>query len=51
MIKKLVSYIGEYRKWILLAPILMVVEVLCETIMPRLMASIVDVGIDRKSVV
>ncbi|MCI9403112.1 MAG: ABC transporter ATP-binding protein [Oscillospiraceae bacterium] len=45
MIKKLVSYIGEYRKWILLAPILMVVEVLCETIMPRLMASIVDVGI------
>lgn len=45
MIKKLLSYVGEYKKWILLAPILMVVEVVCELILPRCMAAIVDVGI------
>ena len=45
MIKKLLSYMGEYKKWILLAPVLMVAEVLCEIVMPRLMAAIVDVGI------
>ena len=43
--KKLLSYVGEYKKWILLAPVLMVVEVVCELILPRLMAAIVDVGI------
>ena len=45
MVKKLLSYVGEYKKWVLLAPVLMVVEVLCEIILPRLMAAIVDVGI------
>ena len=45
MIKKLLSYVGEYKKWVLLAPVLMVVEVVCELILPRLMAAIVDVGI------
>ncbi len=45
MVKKLLSYVGEYKKWILLAPVLMVAEVICELLMPRLMASIVDVGI------
>ncbi len=45
MIKKLLSYVGEYKKWILLAPVLMVAEVVCELILPRLMAAIVDVGI------
>ncbi len=45
MIKKLFSYVGEYKKWIMLAPLLMVAEVVCEIVMPRLMAAIVDVGI------
>lgn len=45
MIRKLSRYIGEYKKWILLAPLLMVVEVVCEIILPRLMAAIVDEGI------
>ena len=45
MVKKLLSYVGEYKKWILLAPVLMVVEVVCEIILPRLMAAIIDVGI------
>ena len=45
MVKKLLSYVGEYKKWVLLAPVLMVIEVVCEIILPRLMAAIVDVGI------
>ena len=45
MVKKLLSYVGEYKKWVLLAPVLMVIEVLCEITLPRLMAAIVDVGI------
>ena len=45
MVKKLLSYVGEYKKWVLMAPVLMVVEVLCEIILPRLMAAIIDVGI------
>ena len=45
MIRKLLSYVGEYKKWILMAPLLMVLEVVCEIILPRLMAAIVDVGI------
>ena len=46
MVKKLLSYVGEYKKWVLLAPVLMVAEVICELILPRLMAAIVDVGIE-----
>ena len=45
MIKKLSVYIGEYQKWAMLAPVLVILEVLCEIAMPRLMAAIVDVGI------
>ena len=45
MVKKLLSYVGEYKKWVLLAPVLMVIEVACELVLPRLMAAIVDVGI------
>lgn len=47
MVKKLLSYVGEYKKWVLLAPVLMVAEVVCELILPRLMAAIVDVGIQN----
>lgn len=47
MIKKLLSYVGEYKKWILMAPIFMVIEVVCELILPRCMAAIVDVGITQ----
>ncbi len=45
MVKKLLSYVGEYKRWVLLAPVLMVIEVICEIILPRLMAAIIDVGI------
>jgi len=45
MIKRLSVYLGSYKQWAVLAPILVVIEVICEIIMPRLMAAIVDVGI------
>ena len=45
MVKKLLGYIGKYRWLVIVTPILMILEVICEIIMPRLMASIVDVGI------
>ncbi|MCI5704380.1 ABC transporter ATP-binding protein [Candidatus Pseudoscillospira sp. SGI.172] len=45
MVKKLSVYMGQYRRWAVLAPVLVIVEVICEIIMPRLMAAIVDVGI------
>ncbi|MPM14980.1 putative ABC transporter ATP-binding protein [bioreactor metagenome] len=45
MFKKLISYLGAYRKEAILAPALVILEVICELILPRLMAGIVDVGI------
>ncbi len=45
MFKKLISYLGAYRKEAILAPVLVILEVICELIFPRLMAGIVDVGI------
>ena len=45
MVKKLSIYMDQYRRWAVLAPVLVIVEVICEIIMPRLMAAIVDVGI------
>ncbi len=45
MLKRLSVYIGEYKQWVILAPTLVILEVLCEIVMPRLMAAIVDVGI------
>lgn len=45
MIRKLTAYVGAYKRWAVLAPVLVILEVICEIMMPRLMASIVDVGI------
>ena len=45
MLKKFLSYLGEYKKYAVLTPLLMVLEVLCELALPRFMANIVDVGI------
>lgn len=46
MLKKLFPYIRGYEKATLIAPLLVVLEVVCELVLPRLMASIIDVGID-----
>lgn len=47
MIKTLSAHIKEYKKPSIITPILMVGEVLMETIIPLLMASIVDDGINK----
>ena len=47
MLKTLASHIKEYKKVSILTPILMIGEVLMETIIPLLMASIVDEGIKK----
>lgn len=45
MLKKLLPFTRNYRKFLLATPILMVGEVLMETLIPLLMGKIVDVGI------
>ena len=47
MIKKLASYIGEYKKDSILTPIFIGLEVLMEVIIPLLMAKIVDNGVEK----
>src|SRR5690554_2949703 len=45
MIKKLVLFLGEYKKATILTPIMVVFEVVLELMIPLLMARIVDYGI------
>ena len=45
MLKTLTPYLRQYRKYAVLAPIMVVLEVVCELVLPRTMAAIVDVGI------
>lgn len=46
MNKKLFKYIKGYEKPAIVAPILVCVEVVCELVLPYLMADIIDVGIN-----
>ena len=45
MFKKLLPYLGEYKRYAILTPLTAVLEVACELALPRFMAAIVDVGI------
>lgn len=45
MLKKLTAYIGNYKKFVLIVPVFVFLDVLCELSMPLLMARIVDQGI------
>lgn len=45
MIKKLIPFIGEYKKEAILAPIMVALEVILELLIPFLMARIIDYGI------
>ena len=45
MIKRLATYIGQYKKYAVRCPVVMVLEVLCELALPLMMAKIIDVGI------
>ncbi|NMB53939.1 MAG: ABC transporter ATP-binding protein [Leptolinea sp.] len=50
MIKKLANYIGQYKKYVLIVPLIVLIDVLCELSMPLLMSKIVDIGIPGKDV-
>ncbi len=50
MIKHLLSCLGQYRKYALLAPSIILIEVFMEILMPLVMAKIIDVGIENGDV-
>ena len=50
MLKTLAAYLEGYKKYALLAPLFVILEVVCELILPRVMARIVDVGIETGDV-
>ncbi|MGM9607056.1 MAG: ABC transporter permease, partial [Oscillospiraceae bacterium] len=46
MLRKLIPYLKGYERPAVIGPILIVVEIVCELILPLLMANIIDVGIN-----
>lgn len=50
MIKKLLPYMKKYRRSAILSPIMMILEVVADVMIPLYMASIVDVGIRNQDV-
>ena len=50
MIKKLASYIKEYKKASILTPVFVILEVVMEVIIPMLMAKIIDIGIPNSDI-
>jgi ATP-binding cassette subfamily B multidrug efflux pump len=50
MIKRFLAYLGKYKKYIFICIFMVLGEVICELMMPVLMARIVDKGIPQKSV-
>ena len=50
VVKKLASFIKEYKKDTILTPIFVILEVVMEVIIPLLMAKIIDVGIQNGDV-
>ena len=47
MVKILFSHIGEYKKSTLIAPIFIALEAILEMLIPTLMASIIDLGLNK----
>ena len=47
MIKRLLSHVGEYKKESILTPLSMILEVIMEMVVPLMMASLVDNGINK----
>ena len=50
MLKKLASYVKEYKRDAILTPLFVILEVVMEVIIPLLMAKIIDVGIQNGDV-
>ena len=49
MIKKLLTYLKEYKKTALITPVLVLTEVVLEILIPLIMAELIDKGIDNGS--
>ena len=47
MIKELAKYIKQYKKYAILTPFMVVLEIVMEVVIPYLMARIIDVGIQN----
>lgn len=47
--KKYIPFFRNYKKALLLAPGLVIIDVLCEIVQPELMSKIVDLGVSQKS--
>ena len=47
MIKELSKYVKQYKKYAILTPIMVILEIIMEVIIPYLMAKIIDVGIQN----
>lgn len=50
MIKVLLSYVKEYKKSSILSPVFMILEVAMEMIIPLMMASIIDKGVEKGNI-
>jgi len=50
MIKKLLPSLGEYKKYALLTPLLVIAEVILEINIPFLMSKIIDIGIKNSDI-
>lgn len=50
MLKQLMGYIREYKKYFILAPLLVVGEAIAELVLPYLMGRLVDVGVANEDV-
>ncbi|SFA94226.1 ATP-binding cassette, subfamily B [Acetitomaculum ruminis DSM 5522] len=48
MVKKILSCLGEYKKYAILTPVIIVGEVIMETLIPMVMAQMVDRGVANK---
>lgn len=50
MIRKLWPYLGRYKRWLALQPLVVLIDVVLELCMPLLMARIVDYGVANRDV-
>ena len=48
MIKELAKYIKQYKKYAILTPFMVILEIIMEVVIPYLMARIIDVGIQDR---
>lgn len=50
MFKKLIAYIGQYKKYALVVPVVVLFDVLAELSMPLLMSRVIDSGVANKDI-